>query len=165
MNDPLELPLRDIHLPESVAFWPLAYGWWILIFTVITVISLAVFLYLRYRKNRLSAITLARQEYTRISGEYQQHNDAIWLAAQISILMRRLSVSLFPRTQVASLTGDEWLSFLDNQVPDQPFASGTGRVLVDAPYREKISNDDAEELMNNCVLWIDSVSKKEGLRP
>ena len=165
MNDPLELPLRDIHLPESVAFWPLAYGWWILIFIGITIIALTVFLYLRSRRNRLSAITLARHEYSRISTEYQEHNDALRLAKQVSILMRRLSISLFPRTQVASLTGDDWLRFLNEQVSDQVFTNSKGGILIDAPYRETINRDDAEELMNNCELWIDAVSKKEGLRP
>lgn len=165
MNDPLELPLRDIHLPESVAFWPLAYGWWILVFMIIAMIALTVFFYLRTRRNRLSAITMARHECSRINNEYQEHNDALRLVKQVSILMRRLSISLFPRTQVASLTGDEWLRFLDEQIPGPVFIAAKGSVLIDAPYREKINRDDAEELMNNCELWIDAVSKKEGLKP
>jgi hypothetical protein len=163
MNDPLEIPLRDIHLPDSVAYWPLAYAWWLLIFTIIAVFVLAVFLYLRSQKKKLSAITLARHEYSRISSDYQQHSDAVKLTTQISILLRRLSISLFPRTQVASLTGDEWLRFLDDQVSGHPFTNGKGRVLIDAPYRENISSEAAEELMDNCGMWIDSISVKEGL--
>ena len=27
--DPSQLPLRDIHLPDAVAWWPPAFGWWI----------------------------------------------------------------------------------------------------------------------------------------
>ena len=29
--DPTELPLRDLHLPNPVGWWPLAPGWWFLI--------------------------------------------------------------------------------------------------------------------------------------
>ena len=29
--DPAEIPLRDIHLPEPISWWPLAPGWWILV--------------------------------------------------------------------------------------------------------------------------------------
>ena len=29
--DPELLPLRDLHLPEMVGWWPLAPGWWFLI--------------------------------------------------------------------------------------------------------------------------------------
>ncbi len=26
--EPSELPLRDLHLPDAVGWWPLAPGWW-----------------------------------------------------------------------------------------------------------------------------------------
>ena len=29
--DPEQIPLRDLHLPEAIGWWPLAPGWWILI--------------------------------------------------------------------------------------------------------------------------------------
>ena len=29
--NPAEIPIRDLHLPEPVGWWPLAPGWWLLI--------------------------------------------------------------------------------------------------------------------------------------
>ncbi|MGH8222486.1 MAG: DUF4381 family protein, partial [Woeseiaceae bacterium] len=29
--DPQQIPLRDLHLPEAVGWWPPAPGWWLLI--------------------------------------------------------------------------------------------------------------------------------------
>ena len=29
--DPKQIPLRDLHLPEVVGWWPLAPGWWVLL--------------------------------------------------------------------------------------------------------------------------------------
>ena len=29
--DPSEIPIRDLHLPEAIGWWPLAPGWWVLI--------------------------------------------------------------------------------------------------------------------------------------
>jgi len=33
-----ELPLKDIHLPDAITWWPLAIGWWLLIVMVIAAI-------------------------------------------------------------------------------------------------------------------------------
>jgi uncharacterized membrane protein YdjX (TVP38/TMEM64 family) len=85
MNDPLDLPLRDIHLPDGVAFWPLAYGWWILIAVIIMTAIIAFIVYKRNQKARISAITLARVEFARITSEYQKSNETLMLVKEISI--------------------------------------------------------------------------------
>ncbi|MBV1912177.1 MAG: DUF4381 domain-containing protein, partial [Cycloclasticus sp.] len=33
MNE--ELPLRDIHLPDAITWWPPAIGWWLLLAVII----------------------------------------------------------------------------------------------------------------------------------
>ena len=44
MNAPAmnELPLRDIHLPDAVSWWPPAIGWWLL---AIIIVALAYGIY------------------------------------------------------------------------------------------------------------------------
>jgi hypothetical protein len=163
MNDPLDLPLRDIHLPESVGIWPLAYGWWILLFILVAVIVAGIFLYLRNRRNRFSAITLARKELEEIQEKFSRDNNPEQLVREVSILIRRLAISLFPRTDVAHLTGDSWLAFLDQQVEGEPFSSGDGRILVDAPYRKEFVSEDIESIVRNCSQWIDAVARRQKL--
>jgi heme exporter protein D len=158
MNDPLELPLRDIHLPDSVAWWPLAYGWWALLAVLIILVLVAILLYQRNKLLRLSAITKAREELARITSEYQQNRDPLLLSRELSVLLRRLSISLFPRTEVASLTGSEWLKFLDSQVQGAPFTQGQGRMLIDAPYRQRVESDEVKNFVQQCQNWIDAVS-------
>ena len=29
--DPEQIPLRDLHLPDAISWWPLAPGWWIVL--------------------------------------------------------------------------------------------------------------------------------------
>jgi hypothetical protein len=82
------------------------------------------------------------------------------LAREISVLLRRLSISLFPRTEVASLTGERWLEFLDRHVPGNPFTRGQGRMLVEAPYRQNVDRDEMENFIQQCKTWIDSVSRQ-----
>ena len=162
MNDPLDLPLRDIHLPDGVAWWPLAYGWWVLLAGLVIIVLLSFFLYWRNQKMKKSAISKAREELSRITAEYQQNGDPLVLSRELSILLRRLCISLFPRTEVASLTGVEWLAFLDRYVQGAPFSQGQGRMLVDAPYRQSVEVDQVEDFVQQCRNWIDVVSKTGG---
>ena len=162
MNNPLDLPLRDIHLPDAVGFWPLAYGWWILVFLFVVMIALSIFLYYRNQRKRYSAISLAKKELAEIQETFSRDNNPERLVREVSILIRRLAISLFPRTDVAHLTGDSWLQFLDQQVEGHPFSTGEGRILVDAPYRRNFVSEDVESIVRHCALWIDAVARSTG---
>ncbi|MEN8261656.1 MAG: DUF4381 domain-containing protein [Pseudomonadota bacterium] len=72
---------------------------------------------------------------------------------RLSVLMRRIAVSTYPRTEVAGLTGAAWLDFLDGSTPHKPFAQGAGRLLADAPYRSQL-DEDLGELFALCEDWI-----------
>jgi hypothetical protein len=162
MNDPLELPLRDIHLPDGVAIWPLAYGWWILIAVILIAAIVSFIIYKKNKLAKISAITLARAEFARITDEYQHSNETLKLVKEISVLLRRLSISLFPRSEVAGLTGNEWLAYLDQHVNGSPFTEGDGRILMDAPYRKQLDTADVDKLIKQCQNWIEAVSRVGG---
>ena len=57
--DPKALPLRDIHLPEPIGWWPPALGWWILALLVILTIGLCIWLIRRI--TRKTAIKSAKK--------------------------------------------------------------------------------------------------------
>jgi len=161
MNDPLELPLKGIHLPEPVSWWPPAPGWWVLL-SLIILISFACF-YWRRRQRRLflSAVSMAKRELAALQESYQAHNDAGQFVSELSILIRRLSISAFPRTETAGLTGEAWLEFLDSIMSEKVFSEGKGRILIEAPYRAGIDPEEVTPLVSVCERWIDSVAQQE----
>ena len=110
--DPSTLPLREIHLPESVGWWPPAPGWWLL--PVLLLLGLAVAWYARhlYRRRKFSAINMARRELAAIRSRYAADRDAGRCVRSVSGLLRRVSISVFPRAESAGLTGADWLAFL-----------------------------------------------------
>ena len=69
--------------------------------------------------------------------------------------MRRVATTRFPSTEVASLSGDQWLSFLDSQTKsNKSFQQGVGRLLADAPYRNRHVNiPEVEALIKLCDQW------------
>jgi len=161
MNPGSELPLRDIHLPGPVSWWPPAPGWWLLLALLVAIALLSGFLHHHYRRNALQRA--ARQALHRIGEDYRQSGDARLLVQQLSILLRRVSLSRYPRQQVAGLTGDTWLSLLDRTLPGEEFQRGAGRVLIEAPYSLD-SRVDGPALLRLCERWLRQLSKARGVR-
>ena len=113
-TDPASLPLREIHLPDSVGWWPPAPGWWLL--PVLLLLGLAAAWYARhlYRRRKFSAVNMARKELAGIRSRYAADRDAGHCVRSVSGLLRRVSISVFPRAESAGLTGADWLAFLQS---------------------------------------------------
>ena len=157
-TDPASLPLRDIHLPDPVSWWPLAPGWWLLLFIVIAGIFLSLFLIKRHREKKLSAIFIANQEFDQIKNNFKNNNDQSRLIADLSALLRRISISIHKRDVAASLTNEDWLKFLDQYSTNNEFSQGVGRILVEGPYQPSPSYD-SDELIALISLWFDNIKK------
>jgi hypothetical protein len=48
-----QIPLRDMQMPDTIGWWPLAYGWWLLIISVIII----AFLFGRYLRKKIERPT------------------------------------------------------------------------------------------------------------
>ena len=130
------LPLRDIHLPDPIGWWPPAPGWWLLLFGVPTLLILLWWLWRLVRRTTVKKLALAELEFIA-----QSDADARDKVQQLAILLRRTSLSLHPREQVASLVGEQWLSFLDGPMENDSFSQGAGRLFIEAPYRREVQAD------------------------
>jgi hypothetical protein len=150
--DPQQIPLRDLHLPDAIGWWPLAPGWWILI--VLAVSGLMYLLYRgwqRWRANRPRRIAL--RELKKLQGDYRHGMDANALSKQLSQLLRRAMLAYASRHEVAGLTGRGWLEWLDRGLEGQPFTTGPGRLIGSLPYVRSDPND-AEK---NIAAMMDAV--------
>ena len=96
-SDPASLPLRDIHLPDPVSWWPLAPGWWALLLLLVIFVLSTTYFIRRYRNHKISALYLAKQELARIETDFNINQDKSNLIKELSELIRRLSISIFPR--------------------------------------------------------------------
>ena len=108
------LPLADIHLPDIPGVWPLAWGWWVaILLTGIALTYLVLELRKRWRYN------LARREALHHLATLKSPEDF----SQVNLLLRQVAMSYHSREYVAGLTGQSWLSFLDQHLEqkDQGF--------------------------------------------
>jgi hypothetical protein len=149
------LQLQDIHLPESASIWPLALGWWILL---VMIILMATWLILK-------ALKRAKQKkYQRkILGKFKsleqklKNDPSNATVAEINTLLRQLAITYYSRAEIASLTGGDWLHFLDESGDTQDFSRGAGRILIEAPYQldrqlDKQINTPSEHHIENLNL-------------
>lgn len=146
-------------------WWPPAIGWWLL--SLLLIVLVVTFLWWRRRAEaaRRSAGFQAMQGLDALEKEFDGHGDKVKLAADISVLLRRASISVFPREESAGLTGEDWLRFLDRQVDGEGFSRGAGRVLVEAPYRRDVDIEEVDALFELCRNWIEGLENvKESKR-
>ncbi len=143
--------LRDVHTPEPIFWWPLSAGWWILISTIIIVLALVFGLRYWRKKYALRKATMA--EFELIKASLADHQNKVQLAAQLSVLLRRVVLMGSDAKRAAGLKSDAWLAYLDETSDSQEFSQGLGRVLIDAPY-QKQADYDADALLALVERWL-----------
>jgi hypothetical protein len=142
--DATEIPIRDLHLPEAIGWWPLAPGWWI----VIALVAIGMFVLLRRGYHSYAGGAARRQALRQLeaySKDYLKHGNGVTFGTQLSELVRRTMLAYAPRSEVAGLTGEEWLAWLDHDLDRSHFATGDGRPLIEWPYRDPESSFDKSD--------------------
>ena len=145
--NPEEIPLRDLHLPEAISWWPLAPGWWLVIGIAVILLAYMLRLYLR-KYARGAARRHALRKLNALTAEFERHRDAVAFCSSLSELLRRTMLAYAPRQQIAGLTGEEWLAWLDLDFDQPRFQSPTGRKLLELPYRRPDDDVSAMELVD-----------------
>ncbi len=155
MDEVLKIPLRDIHLPDPISWWPLAPGWWALL--ILSLLTIALILIIRRVRARRRVRVAAWFEFEKLSAAFNQTQDIQQLVKALSVLLRRVCLSYASRTEAAALTGERWLDFLETHLGNERvrgrFKAGPGRALISAPYRAS-SEIDGPALLSLCGDWI-----------
>lgn len=150
--NPTELPIRDLHLPALTGMWPLAPGWWVLI-----LLALGAILWLLHNLARRHAQGAARRHALRqlevFERAYLKHGNAVAFGTQLSELVRRTMLAYAPRAEVAGLTGDAWLAWLDRDMEAPQFLKGDGRALISVPYQDASTQLDQSQV----AVLVDAV--------
>ena len=147
--DELLQQLRDIHSAPEPHWWPPAIGWWLLALLLgYSLFWLSTNGRRRWRRWRLRRMALGQLQHLFANSSSQE------LAAELSLLLRRLALSAYPREQVAGLHGEAWLNFLDRSGATDQFSRGPGRLLLDAPYREAADEFPAKVLQELTEQWV-----------
>lgn len=132
--------LEEVPEPPPIPLTPQTPGWIVVGGVALVLFVLAVrALWRRWRANAYRRAALRALEG---AGDDP---------AAIAAILRRAALVAYPRTEIAPLAGDGWLTFLDSTYPGGGFADGPGRVLAAAPYRPQPASP---ELRRIATDWL-----------
>lgn len=147
--DPLAA-LRDIHAPRTPEFWPPAPGWIAVACVMIaatvaaTVIAARWWRAGRVRREALASLRSLRARHRAGAPESE-------IARELSTLVRRFALARHSREEVAGLTGERWIAWLESTFPG--IGSSARTALLQAPYARECRFDVARALAA-CEHWF-----------
>jgi hypothetical protein len=118
--------LRDISIPDPPLFWPPAPGVWVALgMALATLLFIAWRLHTVRKRNayRKAGLLLLRSAET---------------ARDVAVVLKRVAFAVFPREQVASLYGQDWVEFLHESCPRNKFTAMLAIEAADAPDTELV---------------------------
>ena len=132
--------LEPVPEPVPVSWTPQTAGWiWLGLAVILAILFATRRLIRRYRKNAYRREAL--RELKTVSND----------ASEVAKLIRRSALVAFPRADVAALTGEAWLSFLNGSYPGPSLQGQSAETLLTAPYRPVTADAGLAEFARD---WI-----------
>lgn len=153
-DDPASLDrLADIVIMAPVSWWPLARGWQVLIALALGLAIVAlVATYRRRRLNAYRAVALGELERLERNPSALPH---------IAEILKRTALVAAPRHQVANLSGEAWMHWLNQRGDGAIFSAKSMQLLSEDLYTGKPADvQDIDGLLSSARAWI--VSHRPG---
>ena len=147
--------IDEIILPEAISWWPSAPGWNVLAVIVFAWLMLRAIRWAkrwwsnRYRRQALQQLEQLQQQ------PGKQLQDVV---SVLPYYIKVTALQAYPRQDVASLSGNDWLAFLDAQYSGPSFSEGLGKKLLDVAYlpheQWQLNEEESYTLINMSRRWI-----------
>jgi Domain of unknown function (DUF4381) len=156
--DPASLEnLEDIVSAPPVPFWPPAPGWYVVAGVILCAMLWGAWTFWRrwraaaYRRAALGELS----QLEHLASEPDRRTEAL---VRLAALLKRTALAAFPRDEVASLSGDAWLAFLDRTGSNPRFSNGAGRLVAEVPYDPaacgRLDSRAVDELFQKVQIWV-----------
>lgn len=147
--------LRGLHLINEPSWWPLAYGWWIIL-GVLVLTVIIFWIIKRWWQSR--PVIYAMNQIKQI--QQKSSNDLESLHA-LSDLMKRVAIFKFGREIISPLTEEKWQNFIIKTVPNL-FSKQQAKLIAFSPYLTELKAPvDRQEIINLVEQWIRKTLKNK----
>lgn len=145
--------LYDIAGIDYIDWWPLAPGWWALLFLALVLIGAAYWRRRAYQRSwKGDAWRALTALESRLAG-----GDAQEVAAALSVLLRRIAMQCSSRVECAGLEGRDWLRWLTAKDPGAFDWASRGLLLIEVPYAppgRSVSPESVKLLIRATKRWV-----------
>ena len=145
------LPLVDIILPEPISLWPLAIGWWFLLFlAVLTIIVLIISIYKHQKKwgYRKESLALLKHYYQ----QWQQTQNSSQACQAMLTVLKRTAITAYPQQAIDALYGADWVKILNQQIKGS-IDHTLSQAICEQQY-SPLSEIDIEQVYLHCRQWV-----------
>ena len=160
--------IEEVYLPASIAWWPHTLGWKVLLVCLVCWLGLVVIRAYgkwqgnRYRRQALLQLAAIRQS----QASFKQHPDgsAQYKLAkqnalkQLPALLKLTALHAYPRNEVAQLSGEVWLRYLNECCASPCFDSSSGALLLAIDYQAatkwQADHAQTDALFSACQQWL-----------
>jgi len=141
--------IDEIAVPQAIAWWPSTIGWKLLaVLLIVTGLLKLTKIARRWWQNRYRREAL--RQLVALS-ESQQ-------LAALPHYLKVTALQAYSREQVAGLSGQDWLTFLDAHCEGVSFSSEPGKRLLEIAYapplHQVLDSDQAKQLIQMSRHWI-----------
>ena len=140
----------EVVSPAAINWWPQTTGWWWVGAALVVVLGRYGWRRLRhwYRNRYRREATVRLQQLAAASA-----NDN-WLL-EINRLLKLTALAAFSREQVASLSGEAWVNFLNRQCTTPPFSAQQGQLLALGIYTgQAVAAAHRQAMVDACLTWV-----------
>lgn len=148
--------LIDIEGLDQIGYLPLAPGWWAIIAVTILLVCSIIYVTIRHYKYKRSWQAQAAKRLKSLRAEVP-NGEVKQIMQRLSMEMRKIAMQKTKREECASLTGKQWLAWLEEHDPKGYKWQTNGRFLTDAQYMPNTPSDKTTpvtELIDAAIQWV-----------
>jgi hypothetical protein len=141
----------EVVAPPAISWLPQTAGWkWIGILLLAAALYSAGNYAARWYRNRYRREAAARIRALPGSA------DPSGLVPELNRLLKLTTLAVWPREEVARLSGEEWVNFLNRQCPAPPFDARHARLLATGAYCPDVPDvATRENLLEASLSWVE----------
>lgn len=147
----------EVVSPDGISWLPQTTAWlWLAAVLLLFVLRYA------WRTLRIWYRNRYRREAIKRLQEMSTNGESAAFLIDLNRVLKITALVAYSREQVARLSGDHWVSFLNRQCDNRPFDEDLSQLLATATYRQQSVQQSLQaQLLEAGLTWVNEHREQE----